>query len=769
MKYRLLILLAVLPLTISEMALSADSKERTSANESVSRLPFNKAAPLPGALAISADGRIAAHIGVNGDIVIWDASLIKPLETMPAGDKKPSAIALSLDGNVVAIGYFDSRLIVRSRLEKKALRELYGHSGGISALAFSSDGQMLASGGDDATTQLWEVATGRRLRVFDSMLNGDISEGSGIAVSIGFSGNGKVLLVNEWYSRHYDVGRGITLWDIEEGIEISTRNVAPPNRDNAMRAGQSLGGKGWLLTYTGDWLSSKTGLMVERLDKCESPRQLPSGGYADTVAADPLGRWVAAADDNDKLTFFGMSGEKKSYAVTLPAKIIALVPHPEGRSLLALMISDTQRNGNEHFIFGRDAETVTGASLYRIQVPAPLQRLPPLVVKEDATHCAPTEAVRTKQDFHLPDKPVELTETARLVPTREMVSAADGVTRVEKIQKINPPKELYFAQDGSLYALYHASSDFSSGVAVWDTQSQRLLRARFGQYIEGDTIRLREGWGATGKVLTNLLTGKRFSSVSNDDDKSSYVIVTPDSDTGQIFRRTAKHFERYGADGRRLPNITTKEMVVNYAVRNGRLAALYENGNVQVWQLEPHSESKTYKLGLGRDAVTSAGELALSADGRYLRIVFANGSGDGPDQYLVYNLSSAKSVGDGKLLASFPSRANRGVVTDTRSHRLAVWDFDKGEIIARLPRHRSRNKDGAYVELRAAISDDGRLLASASHDGLVRVWDLDARQLIGEGRVGGAVATMAFDSAGRQLAAGRNDGQLVVLQIPDPK
>jgi WD40 repeat protein len=765
MKYRLAILLVVLPLAISQMAWGANSKEKTPAAERVVALAFDKAAPLPGALAISADGRIAAHISANGDIVIWDALQIKLLEIIPAGDKKPSAVALSKDGNLVAVGYFDSRLVVRSRQEKKPLREFFGHSGGISALSFSLDGQLLASGGDDATTQLWEVATGKRLHVFDSMSNTDISTGSGIPVSIGFSGDGKTLIVNEWYSRFYDEGRGITIWDIKEGIEISTRDVASPNNDAIMRTGHALGGQGWLLAYTGGWLSGKTGLMVERLDRCDSPRQLPSGGFADTVAADPLGRWVAATEDK-KVTFFGMNSDKKSYAIALSAKAIALVPHPDGRSVFALMIADTQPNGNGRFIFGRDAETVTGGVLHRIPVPTPLWHLPPLSVKEDATHCAPTEASRLQQDFKVPEKPTELAVIAKLVPTKEMTT--DSTNPNGEYNQINPPRELYFGQEGNFYALYHAESDLRSGVAVWDMQAKRPVRVRFKQYVGNTTLRLKEGWGALSETLQNLLTGKPFYKLKGTERQDNSTAIS-DMDTGEVFRAAEGHFERYAPDGRRLKDVKTNGAAIAFAARNGRLAALYLNGNVQVWQLEPRGESKTYKLGLKLGDGDWAEDLVLSADGRYLRIAFPNASGDGPTEYVTYRLSSAKPVGNGHLLSPFPGRANRGVVADTRPHHLAVWDFDKAEIIARLPRHRSRDKSGASQPLRATLSDDGRLLASAAYDGLVRIWDIDAHQMIGEGRTGGEVTAIAFDSMGERLAAGRKDGQIIVFQVPAQK
>ena len=371
-----------------------------------------------------------------------------------------------------------------------------------------------------------------------------------------------------------------------------------------------------------------------------------------------------------------------------------------------------------------------------------------------------------QQDFKLPDKPLELTAIAKLVPTKEMTTDPDNPTG--EYNRINPPRELYFSQDQNLYVLYHAQSDFRSGVAVWDLPSKRPVRARFKQYVGDTTIRLKEGWGALSGTLQDLLTGKPFYKL-RETEKQDHSTALSDTDTGEVFRATKEHVERYGADGRRLKDVKTNGNAIALAARNGRLAALYLNGDVQVWQFEPRGESKTYKLGLKLDDSNWAEELALSADGRYLRVAFPNASGDGPTEYATYRLSSAKPVGDGQLLAPFPGRANRGVVADTRPHHLAVWDFDKAEIIARLPRHRSRDKSGASQPLRAVFSDDGRLLASASYDGLIRIWDIDAHQMIGEGRTGTEVTAIAFDSTGQRLAAGRMDGQIIVFQVSAPK
>jgi len=686
--YPLLILLMALSFAISEVATGADGTEKPALAQGITRLDFDDIASWPGALAVSADGRTAAHIEIAGNIVVWNTADLKTVKTIAGSndEKKPTAVALNPDGTLAAIGYADSRLVLWSLVQDKPVRAFSGHVGAISALAFSPDGQLLASGADDATTQLWEVASGKRLRIFDSML-----DDSGIPVAIHFSGDGTVLLVNEWQIRHYDVGRNISLWSIPDSIEISTRNdMAPPNSDQIMRSGQAVGGKGWFLAYTGN-----EGFMVERLDGCGPPRRLtqqrdappydeiPPGVFADTVAADPLGRWVAAAQilkwdekKSQEITFLGMNGNGKSDALALPGRVIALAPHVDGASVFALIIEDDSRE-QEPF-----SNPQSGA-LYRIPVPLRLLALPSLHVQQGAASCAPTQAVRQQQDYKIPEKPAELTVATNLGPDQ---------------------------------------------LKQW---KKRI-------------IQWRQEW--------------------IDAQPSSFDFTVLDPETGPVSEDIESLSRRYAASGPSLPAIPADVKVACAATRNGRLAVLYDNDEVRVGRLKPSGDVKRYQLELEHEWATD--HMALSADGQYLWLLLnhpdANTSG-------TYRLSSGKLVGSGYLLTPFPSRANRGVVNDARQFRLAVWDFDKAEIIARLPRQRNRSPEGYYRPLRAALSDDGKLLASGSYDGLVRVWNLDTHQMLGQGRIGGPVTALAFDEAGEQLAAGRQDGQITVFQIPAPE
>ena len=87
------------------------------------------------------------------------------------------------------------------------IQTLTAHTSNIRTLAFSPNGRFLASGSDDHSVMIWQVQTGRRLRLFTGHTNW--------VTSVAFSPDGKTLA-----SASYD--RTIALWHLSDGTQLRT-------------------------------------------------------------------------------------------------------------------------------------------------------------------------------------------------------------------------------------------------------------------------------------------------------------------------------------------------------------------------------------------------------------------------------------------------------------------------------------------------------------------------------------------------------------------
>jgi WD40 repeat protein len=119
---------------------------------------------------------------------------------------------------------------------------------------------------------------------------------------------------------------------------------------------------------------------------------------------------------------------------------------------------------------------------------------------------------------------------------------------------------------------------------------------------------------------------------------------------------------------------------------------------------------------------------------------------------------------DGKsVVAARNTLSARGVFV------LGIWDAGTGQETATLPDDPEHiEHTGAISSL--AISPDGRLLATASMDRSLRLWDLTARQAVADfqGHLAEVWAT-AFSADGQTLISGAKDGSVKLWPVHRPK
>ncbi len=115
------------------------------------------------------------------------------------------------------------------------------------------------------------------------------------------------------------------------------------------------------------------------------------------------------------------------------------------------------------------------------------------------------------------------------------------------------------------------------------------------------------------------------------------------------------------------------------------------------------------------------------------------------------------------------SRDGRLLVTVGETGDANVWRSSSGRLTAALPGFGSLHpaKGGWTTPFKpgAAFSPDGRLLAVAAADGIVRVWELATSKQVGAAAMGWA-NTLAFAPHGGLLAAMTWDGDVVVARAP---
>lgn len=167
----------------------------------------------------SPDGRLFASWGADELIQLWDVTEAEVMQTLQIHEDFLATVAISPDGQTLASASGGGTIHLWDvAAGAEVVQTLSGHKDRVLSVAFSPDGQTLASGSDgqinasanaDDTLHLWDVASGKVLKIL-----------SGATGYVAFSPDGRLLA-----SGAYDNNEvGIQLWDMTSGEELPKFN-----------------------------------------------------------------------------------------------------------------------------------------------------------------------------------------------------------------------------------------------------------------------------------------------------------------------------------------------------------------------------------------------------------------------------------------------------------------------------------------------------------------------------------------------------------------
>ncbi|MBW4475047.1 MAG: NACHT domain-containing protein [Stenomitos rutilans HA7619-LM2] len=119
-------------------------------------------------IAFCTDGRIIISGSGDCTIKVWDIYNSRCLRTLSGHTKEVWTISLSPNSQTLASSsndHSDSVVRLWDIHTGQLLQSLEGHSDGVLSVAFSFDGQSLATSSQDETIKLWNVRTGKWLKI----------------------------------------------------------------------------------------------------------------------------------------------------------------------------------------------------------------------------------------------------------------------------------------------------------------------------------------------------------------------------------------------------------------------------------------------------------------------------------------------------------------------------------------------------------------------------------------------------------------------------
>ncbi|HEY1786240.1 MAG TPA: hypothetical protein VGG30_11850 [Pirellulales bacterium] len=731
-------------------------------------------------VTLSPDGRRVAWTSWSGDLWMRD---VGGQELLHESFQRPARIAFSPDGQLLAAAVENHRLQVWDGATGKALDGFRGTMFAFYWLSFSPDGKYLFAGGgapndpDKVQGAVWDVASREQLyklsdnppRILFAAISPDsktlaTSGGKSIVLRdlatgarrsqteetsqaverLAFSPDGSLLA-----SAGGDSNDGtVTLWDPSTGKIAGTL------------AGHARDVRALAFTHDGKTLATGGGDRSIRLWNVATRQQTgvlqesravgdPKGETAAilAVAYSPDGNSVATASEDGQVSVFGLApaGPVRSWPAHADAAA-AIAYSPDGLTLASGGYDKVIKLWNA--ATGEQIRTLAGHTGWVVS----------LAFSPDGQTLASGSYDRSIRLWNVADG-------------QELRTLAGHTAAV---------RTLAFSPSGKLLA----SGSGDRTVRLWDpTSGQELAKLAGheggvrGVAFSGDDRLLASGGEDQVIKLWNVDAHDLRASLAGHADTVSAVAFARDTLVSAGWDQRIRTWDVEAREMR--GNLATGSPVVALAVApdGQRLLSAAADQSLALWRATVVESRPVAVLGNYRAFAWSA---ALSADGKSLAVA-AGGISDSTDLYL-YDLAADRAAGGTeKYHVTFPGSvrsvafapAGDLLALGFASKQLLLVEAATGREVASLEEQRVEANPVQVNAVRSAevvFSADGKLLAAASLDHAVRIYDVERRELFKTltGHNDG-VLSIAFSPDQREMISGSRDKTAVIWDLAGPE
>ena len=626
-------------------------------------------------------------------------------------------VAFSSDGQLLASGGSDGNTLLWEVATGRELRVLANRNTGVTALAFSPDGHWLAAGGQDGTAKIWAVETGRDRHT----LSGHKYSVNAVA----FSSDGSQL-----FSGSTDAAK---VWEVATGREL--RNLPMSGRGHIA---------GVAISSNGGWFAA--GDAVD-----QNVRLLPANdGQAIRTLSGQIGSVTGLAFSPDASILASSSHEIKLWDVVSGKEIRTLAGH--SLSVSALAFSPNGRllaSGSEdHSVklwdaaTGLELKTFTGYDRQVFGVAfSPDSRL---LASASGNSTIKIWEVNTGREFRTLAGRVSPFSAVAISPNGRWLASAseDASVRLWDVEAgrqahhltghANAVGALAFSPNGR----WLASGSDDSTARVWEVETGKELftlwghTARVTAVIFSSDSRFLASTSQMNRdgelILWDMSNGQAVHTFHAEESPPFALAFSPDghtvatghdSNTVVLWDAATGSNVRLQGD-RDHPIADAPYPQVNSVAfsPDGRfLAAAGRDNVVRLWDVPARRQ-----IWAGTGHERSVKRLAFSPDGRFVASCGWDTTARLWDVATGQEVHTLRGHTAAVMVATF-SPDGRRLVTGGEDRTIKLWDVNSGALVANLSGH-----DGDILGL--AFTPDGRRLVSASADGSTRVWDGSTNQ-----------------------------------------